>query len=414
MNRTILAVDLPIQEAPIVLDLGAIYHQFQTLADGRKRRGVRYPLAVLLTIAVLAKLSGYSQIAAIADWARARADALVELFDLKRSSMPHEATWTRVFAQALAITALEQAVARLSAGPVTAEVPARGSLIVNLDGKTLRGTIPLGQTSGMHLLAAYQADQGRVLAQVAVGNKTNEIGAAPILLAQVELIGAVVTGDAMHTQRQLSSQVVEAGGDYFWWVKENQPTLLAELELLFEEEYIAAGWSAAPVDFTSARTLNKGHGRIEVRELTASSLLQEYVDWPYLAQVVRVSRTRITKLKTEREVSYGITSLPITIADAPRLLTICRAHWRIENGLHYRRDVTLEEDASQVRVGQAPQVLAALNNLVCGLCARAKVSNLAAFQRYIARQIDRWLDAGQFSHQHAPSRPAVGLVPHRY
>jgi len=236
MNRTILAVDMPTQEAPIVLDLGAIYHQFQTLADRRKRRGVRYPLAVLLTIAVLAKLSGYSQIAAIADWARARADALVELFDLKRPSMPHEATWTRVFAQALVITALEQVVASLSAAPVTAEVPARGSLIVNLDGKTLRGTIPLGQTSRMHLLAAYQADQGWVVAQAAVGSKTNEIGAAPTLLAQVELTGAVVTGDAMHTQRQLSSQVVEAGGDYFWWVKQNQPTLLADLELLFEEE----------------------------------------------------------------------------------------------------------------------------------------------------------------------------------
>jgi len=147
--------------------------------------------------------------------------------------------------------------------------------------------------------------------------------------------------------------------------------------------------------------------------LTASSMLEEYVDWLYLAQVVRVERTRISKLKTEHEVSYGITSLPITIADAPRLLTICRAHWRIENGLHYRRDVTLHEDASLVRVGQAPQVLAALNNLVCSLCARAKVSNLAAFQRYIARQIDQWLDLERVCHGHLSSRPAVGLVPHR-
>jgi len=413
MNRTILVVEMPTEDTPIVLDLGAIYRQFQTLADGRKRRGLRYPLAVLLTIAVLAKLSGYSQVAAIVDWARARADALADLFDLARPTMPHQATWTRVFAQAVAITALEQAVASLSAGPWTAEVPARGSLIVNLDGKTLRGTIPLGQTTGVHLLAAYQADEGRVLAQVAVGTKTNEIGAAPALLEQIELTGAVVTGDALHAQRQLSSQVVEAGGDYFWWVKENQPTLLADLELLFADEYVSAGWSGLEVDFTTAQTVDKGHGRLEVRELTASSQLQDYVDWPYLAQVVRVSRTRITKLKTEHEVNYGISSLPASVANTARMLTICRAHWRIENGLHYRRDVTLEEDASQVRVGQAPEVLAALNNLVCGLCARAKVSNLAAFQRFVARQLDRWLDAGQVSHQHAPSRPSVRLVPHR-
>lgn len=413
MDPTTLALELPSQDAPIVLDLGAIYRQFQTLADARKRRGVRYPLAVLLTIAVLAKLSGYSQLAAIADWAQARAEALAELFELRRSSMPHQATWTRVFAQALSITALEQAVATLSAGPATAEVPARGSLIVNLDGKSLRGTIALGQTTGVHLLAAYQADDGRVLAQAAVGTKTNEIGAAPALLAQLDLNGVVVTGDAMHAQRELSRQVVEAGGDYFWWVKENQPTLLSDLELLFEEEYVSAGWSAPPVDFTSARTVEKGHGRIEVRELTASSLLQEYVDWPYLVQAVRVERTRISKLKSEQEVSYGISSLSEDVADAQRLLQICRAQWRIENGLHYRRDVSLHEDASKVRVGQAPQVLAALNNLVCGLCARAKVSNLASFQRFAARGIDHWLERGQLPHQHAPSRPDGALPPHR-
>jgi predicted transposase YbfD/YdcC len=303
MNRTTFTVELPTSDAPILLDLGAIYCQFLTLADGRKRRGVRYPLAVLLTIAVMAKLAALSQIAAIADWARARADSLAELFELKRPSMPHEATWTRVFGQALAITALEQAVASLSAPPSTAEVPARGSLSVNLDGKTLRGTIPLGQTNGVHLLAAYQADDGRVLAQAAVGTKTNEIGAAPALLEQIDLTGAVVTGDAMHAQRRLSTQVVEAGGDYFWWVKDKKPTLLSDLELLFAEEYVSAGWSGLPVDFTSAHTVDKGHGRIEVRELRASSLLEDYVDWPYLAQVVRLERTRISKLKTEHQVS---------------------------------------------------------------------------------------------------------------
>jgi hypothetical protein len=223
MNRTTFAVDLPTQDAPILLDLGAIYRQFQTLSDPRKRRGVRYPLAVLLTIAVLAKLSGYSQVAAITDWARARAEALAELFELKRASMPHQTTWTRLLGQALVITALEQLVARLSSEPPTPEVPARGSLIVNLDGKTLRGTIALGHTSGVHLLAAYQADQGRVLAQVAVGSKTNEIGAAPALLEQLALNGTIVTGDAMYTQRELSCPP-RRGGWRLFLVGQGEPT----------------------------------------------------------------------------------------------------------------------------------------------------------------------------------------------
>jgi hypothetical protein len=183
--------------------------------------------------------------------------------------------------------------------------------------------------------------------------------------------------------------------------------------LLFEEDYGAAGWSAPRVDFTTARTGTTGHGRIEVRELTASSMLEAYVDWPCLAQAVKVERTRISKLKSEHQVSYAISSLPAKVADAPRLLAISRAHWRIEHGLQYRRDVTLHEDALHVRVGHAPHVWAALNNLVCGLCARATVSNLAHFQRCVARPLDRWLDVMQVSHQHASSRPSAGLLPHR-
>ena len=392
MHLTPLSLEVPPLDLPIVFDFGIIYRQFQTLADTRKRRGVRYPLAVLLTIAVLAKLAGYSGARAIADWATLRAEVLADAFDLPRPRMPHLTTWTRVFGHAVVLEAFEQAVAQISAPSSSAEVPARGSLQVCLDGKTLRGSIPLGQSSGVHLLAAYQAEQGVVLTQMAVDVKANEIVVAPEVLDQLELTGVVVSGDAMFAQRRLSTQIVEAGGDYFWWVKDNQPSLLADLELLFTDEYVCAGWSVPAVDFTTAATIEKGHGRLEQRVLTASSMLVEYQDWPYLAQVVKVERTRTTKLKETHEVAYGITSLPASDADAARLLTLGRGHWRIENGLHYRRDVTLQEDASQVRRGHAPQVLAALNNLVCGLCGRAGIGNLAAMQRICARRIDQWLE----------------------
>ena len=392
MHLTPLSVDGPSLDLPLVFDFDTIYRQFQTLADTRKRRGVRYPLATLLTIAVMAKLAGYCGARAIADWATLRAEVLAELFDLPRPRMPHLTTWTRVFGHAVVLEAFERVVAQISAPASSAEIPARGSRQVCLDGKTLRGTIPLGRTSGVHLLAAYQAEMGVVLAQMTVDAKANEIVVAPQVLEQVDLTGVVVSGDAMFAQRRLSTQIVEAGGDYFWWVKDNQPTLLADLELLFTEEYACAGWSVPPVDFTSAATIEKGHGRLEQRVLTASSMLADYQDWPYLAQVVKLERTRTTKLKVTHEVAYGITSLPAPDADAMRLLTVGRGHWRIENGLHYRRDVTLQEDASQVRRGNAPQVLAALNNLVCGLCGRAGIDNLAAVQRICARRIDQWLE----------------------
>jgi len=392
MHLTPLSVDVPSLDLPAHFDFDTIYCQFQTLADMRKRRGVRYPLAVLLTIAVMAKLAGSSGARAIADWATLRAEVLAELFDLPRPRMPHLTTWTRVFGHAVLLEAVEQVVAHISAPISTAEVPARGSRQICLDGKTLRGTIPLGHTRGVHLVAAYQAEPGVVLAQMAVDAKANAIVIAPLVLAQVELTGAVVSGDAMFAQRRLSTQIVEAGGDYFWWVKDHQPSLRADLELLFTEEYACAGWAVPPVDFTTATTIEKGHGRLEQRVLTASSMLADYQDWPYLAQVVKVERTRTTTLKETHEVAYGITSLPASTADAARLLALGRGHWRIENGLHYRRDVTLQEDASQVRRGHAPQVLAALNNLVCGLCSCARIDNLAAMQRICARRIDQWLD----------------------
>jgi hypothetical protein len=200
MYPTTFVVELPALDAPLTIDVAVRYQQFQVIPDARKARGKRYPLAMLLTIAVLSKLAGYSSARAIADWARVPAEALAELFELPRARMPHPTTWLRVFGQAATIEALEQAVATLSAPPSTAEVPARGSIVVNLDGKTLRGTIPLGQTNGVHLLAAYQADDRRVLAQAAVETKTNEIGAAPALLEQLKETGAVVTGDALHAQ----------------------------------------------------------------------------------------------------------------------------------------------------------------------------------------------------------------------
>jgi len=167
-------------------------------------------------------------------------------------------------------------------------VPARATVALALDGKTLRGTIPLGHTQGVHLVAAYLPNTGVVVAQLEVHAKHNEIAVAPTILAALDLEGVVVTGDAMYTQRPLSTQIVEAGGDYLWVVKDNQPVLREDIEQLFLPEPNAVGTAALPTDFTTARTLEKGHGRIEERILTTSSMLHDYSSWPYLAQVFKV------------------------------------------------------------------------------------------------------------------------------
>lgn len=386
-----LTIQLP-AEIPFVFSLQALVERLQTLTDKRKARGIRYPLDVLLLVAVLARLAGYSRLAPMADWARLRAADLAAVLGLVRTRMPHYCTWSRVFGHAVDIDELEAVLGQFFAEQqATAEVPERGSIVLAVDGKTLRGTIAAGQSRGVHLVAAYLPHQGVVLAQLAVDHKANEIVAVPKLLKQLDLTGMVVVGDAMQAQRELSIQVVEAGGDYLWFVKENQKTLYADLDQLFARPCLTTGWSDPGTDFTTATTVEKGHGRLEERTITVSRLLHAYADWPYLDQVFRLERRVTERGSTTREVRYGITSLPPTCASAQRLLAVARSEWGIENGLHYRRDVTLQEDACQVRRGQAPQVLAALNNVVVGIMQGAGHRNLPAAQRTFSYAFDRLL-----------------------
>jgi predicted transposase YbfD/YdcC len=372
-------------DVPFAFPITQLARILATLVDRRARRGRRYPLAPLVTIAVLAKLAGQSRLEPLADWARQRAPQLAQLFGLARLTMPHQTTWSRILAQAVDVRALEGVLARFfQALQRQAALPSRGSIVLVIDGKTVRGTIPAGSTQGLHLMAAYLPAQGVVLAQLAVDTKTNEIVAAPKVLAQLDLSGIVVTGDAMQAQRELSIQVVQQGGDFLWFVKENQPSLLADIQQALLPLAVAKGWSAPPQDWpVTTREMEKGHGRLEERIVTSSSILAGYHDWPYLQQVFRITRRVWNDIKQEwdEEERYGITSLPSSVADTRRLAEIARQEWGIENGLHYRRDVTLHEDAGQLRRGDGPQVLAALNNAVIGIVLQAGHSNLAAAQR---------------------------------
>jgi predicted transposase YbfD/YdcC len=406
MQYSTLPFTLVGSDEPYLIDVSTLYTQAQTLVDRRKARGLRYPLALIVTIAVLAKLAGYSRVEDVADWAKLRAQEVHLLFATKRAQMPHHTSWSRILGRAVDLDDLERLVQQLLAPSTTVgEIPDRCSIEVALDGKTLRGTIPAGQTRGVHLLAAYLPQRGVVLFQVAVGAKENEIVRAPLLLDHLDLTGMLISGDAMFTQRELSIQIVEGGGDYLWMVKDNQPSLRDEIELLFEEECVSAGWSAVPVDFSSARSIEKGHGRLEERVLTVSSMLADYSDWPYLAQVFKLEYTTLDRQsgKVTTAVRYGVTSAPAQVLDAERLLAAVRRHWAIETGLHSRRDGSLQEDAMRTRTGNAPHVLASWNNLVLGLLSRQGISNVAEAQRAIAYHLDRLLQHIRAATVQAPS-----------
>jgi predicted transposase YbfD/YdcC len=189
--------------------------------------------------------------------------------------MPHYSTWSRILGQAVEPVEVEAIIGLFFVTAAQESEPKRGSIRLALDGKTLRGTIPLGASRGVHLLAAYLPKQGMVLAQMRVEEKSNEITHAPKLLKQLDLRGVVGSSDAMFDQRALSIQIVQAKGDYLWTVKDNQEGLREEIDVLFQPHRKLAGTSALPTDFRTARTVEKGHGRMDTRPLTVSSMLAD-------------------------------------------------------------------------------------------------------------------------------------------
>lgn len=300
--------------------------------------------------------------------------------------MPHATTWNRVFSAAVdppqfAAVVADFLTAATTLPPRGTRKRRRGMIALCLDGKTLRGTIPAGMTRGVHLLAASLPAQGIVLIEVLVDGKENEIVTARTVLALVDVRGCVVTGDAMFAQRDRSRQICSKGGDYLWCVKENQETLYGDIATLFTTPPMPA----SPEDFTTATSLDTAHGRYEQRRLQASSLLVGYTTWPATEQVFQLTRRTLMEDGTWREsIAYGITSLPRAVVDADRLLALARGHWGIENGVFYRRDVTLGEDRSLLRRGNGPQVLATLNDLTVGLLLREGHTNAAAGRRIYA------------------------------
>ena len=358
--------------------------------DPRSPRGIRHRLVYVLALAAAAVLAGASSLAALGEWvADAPVDVLVALGGAPdrltgRCPVPDEATIRRVLARVDG-DALDRAVGRWQSArhpePGTAHGPGarkrRRLRAFAVDGKSLRGAARANGRK-IHLLAAVDHTAGLVLAQLDVGEKTNEITCFTPLLDQVAaLSGIVVTSDALHTQRAHADYLTSRGAHYIVIVKRNQKKLFTQIKNL--------PWNQVPLQ---DRNRSRGHGRREVRRLkvcTVGNLL-----YPGASQAVQVKRRRVQRKsgKTTIATIYAVTSLTAEQASPAQLAALIRGHWQVE-ALHHVRDVTFAEDASQLRTGNAARAMATYRNLAIGALRLSGATNIAAGLRHNARDPTR-------------------------
>ena len=347
--------------------------------DFRQAQGRRYELLPVLLLCCVAVMCGARSQAAIAEWGANYGTRWLTRLGIRRRRGPSQPTLHRIF-KALDGVRLERCVTRWSE-QVLAACPAAAPEALSIDGKSLRGSARQGAAES-HFLGAVSQRLGVVVAQLAVTDKSHEAGQLESLLAALVLEGRIVTCDALHTHASVAQQIIDRGGDYLFPVKGNQPLLRSDIALVF------AHASGLAETITEARTTDQHGGRIETRRLRASTALQGYTDWPGHAQVLELRRTVTQKRtgKTRCEVAHAITSLGPERASAAQLLRLWRAHWHIENRLHWVRDVTFDEDRSQARAGHVPQVMATLRNIAISLLRVCGAENIAAAcRRYAAR-----------------------------
>jgi len=362
-----------------------------TLPDPRKPRGVRHGLVTVLSVAVCAVAAGARSFVAIAEWA---ADLPAEAAAaLGINAAPPSESAVRRLVQRLDPDRFDTVIGiwiqQLSRTVAAADRPR----VLAVDGKTLRGSRTStggSEQNTRHLLAVIDHDTGTVLGQRNVDGKTSEIAEFVPLLDTLtnlsstsgDLAGAVITADALHTQRDHVEHLHTRGAHWLLTVKGNQPTLRSQLAGL--------PWRQVQVGY---RDSGNAHGRREIRTLKVVTIAAG-IAFPHAAQAIQVIRkTRplnaANKRKWRTETVYAITDLRPHQAGPDELAAWIRGHWHIENKLHWVRDVTFAEDHSQVRTGNAPQVMATFRNLAISLHRLAGATNIAAALRHHGRSATR-------------------------
>ena len=372
-------------------NLMELFTYLSRIPDTRDNRGKIYPLPVILTYIILAKLAGHDTPTAIHNWVKLHQTELLSLFESRHQRVPCLNVYRTILSEVVTMDdlmkTLNQYLLEVYGGQT--------SPLIAIDGKTMKGTIPKGETRGVHLLSAYLSEEGITLAQKEVGSKENEITVAKDLIEELSIKNRVVCADAMQTQRELSVQIKARGGDYIWIVKNNQSVLKQDVAQFFAPPRKAPGWHTTRLPQTIAETTDLGHGRLEKRTLTLMIDQSAFLDWPHVEQVFMLRR-EVTFLKSGHmscEIVYGVTSCSPERVSAEQLLAWIRQYWGIENGLHYRRDVTLHEDQTRFSLPNLAKSMAAINNFVIGLVRKLGLTNLAQTRRQFAYQITSQLMA---------------------
>lgn len=349
---------------------------WEGLPEYRKARGKRHSIAAMLSLICFGLLCGCRDLAAIAHWGRVMKPSHLRQLGFTHTLSPC-ATTLQTLLSAMNQTELED---RFTAWLLTSlEVTG-----IAIDGKTLRGSRKQGM-SNPHLLSAVTHGLGCILAQVAVPDKTNEIGVMPALLKRLALEGRIVTVDAMLTQSKLARQIVAAQGHYVMLAKGNQESLREEMEtaLRLEARYGSS--------LDQVYDCEKSHGRVNERSLSLAVIPPELQDWPGIQQAFVVTRRSLRDGQQTEETLYGLTSLPREQANAATVLGLLRQHWTIENRQHWVRDVTYDEDRNQTRKPAVAHAMAWFRSMVISLLRWAGFERIAETHRFFQAQPARAL-----------------------
>jgi predicted transposase YbfD/YdcC len=345
------------------VSLDEIVVHFQELEDPRSTINQRHPLDSVLVIALLAVLAGASGPTAIARWAALKEELLLQVLDLP-NGVPRKDVFRRVL-MVLKPAAFQACFARWLQSLRTEAAAATGveQPILAVDGKTLRRSHDRPNGLGaLHSVSVWASEFGLSLGQVACAEKSNEITAIPELLRLVDICGAIITIDAMGTQKAIAEQIVAGGAEYVLALKGNQETL-HQAVIDHIDEQLEGNLDNAQEQVT----MEKGHGREEMRtylQLPAPEKLPRFLQWKGLKSIGLVTSCCVRDEKETVEVRYFISSLAVDVKQFARAV---RGHWSIENGCHWSLDMTFREDESRIRERHLRENFAWLNRFALSL-----------------------------------------------